>query len=136
MVSEVSGDGPRDDQTLIRVTVKTERGGRVVAGTLFGGTRARVVQVQDIHFEAEVGRRMLFVRNRDKPGFIGKLGSILGGAGVNIANFHLGRSASGGSAIALVEINGPVPEAALSSDERRVGTECVRPCRSRWSPYP
>src|SRR3546814_20758528 len=146
MVSEVSGDGPRDDQTLIRVTVKTERGGRVVAGTLFGGTRARVVQVQDIHFEAEVGRRMLFVRNRDKPGFIGKLGSILGGAGVNIANFHLGRSASGGSAIALVEIDGPVPEAALEavralpdviqarSEEPRVGQECVSTCATRVAP--
>src|SRR3546814_1366879 len=87
-------DGPCDYQTLIRLTVKTERRERVVAGTLFGGTRARVVQVQDIHFEAEVGRRMLFVRNRDKPGFIGKLGSILGGAGVNIANFHLDRKST------------------------------------------
>ncbi|MET4700570.1 D-3-phosphoglycerate dehydrogenase [Constrictibacter sp. MBR-5] len=114
-VSEVKIDGPCDYQTLIRLTVKTERRERIVAGTLFGGTRARVVQVQDIHFEAELGRHMLFVRNRDKPGFIGKLGSILGSAGVNIANFHLGRSANGGSAIALVEIDGAAPEAALEA---------------------
>jgi len=49
---------------------------------------------------------MLFLMNEDKPGFIGKLGSLLGEAKVNIATFHLGRDVPGGDAIALVEVDG------------------------------
>ena len=112
-VTEVKTEGPTDYQTLIRLTVKTERRERTVAGTLFGGRHARVVQIQDIHFEAELGRHMLYVRNQDKPGFIGKLGTILGDSGVNIANFNLGRAQKGGDAIALVEIDGPCPQPVL-----------------------
>ena len=112
-VSEVKTEGPTDYQTLISLTVETERRQRTVAGTLFGGRHTRVVQVQDIHFEAELGPHMLYIRNQDKPGFIGKLGTILGEAGVNIANFNLGRAEKGGDAIALVEIDGPCPESVL-----------------------
>lgn len=113
-VSETKIDGPTDYQTLIRLTVVTERRERSVAGTLFGGTRARIVEVQDIRFEAELGPNMLFIRNQDRPGFIGKLGTTLGNAGVNIANFHLGRSRRGRGAIALVEVDGPCPEEVMA----------------------
>ena len=71
----------------------------------------RLVDINDIHIEAEVGPHMLYVINDDKPGFIGGLGSILGQAGVNIASFHLGRSKSGGQAIALLSLDQPVDEA-------------------------
>jgi D-3-phosphoglycerate dehydrogenase / 2-oxoglutarate reductase len=57
---------------------------------------------------------MLYVRNEDKPGFIGALGGILGDAGINIATFHLGREKPGGDAIALIEVDAPVPEAVLA----------------------
>ena len=59
--------------------------------------------------EAPFMPNMLFVNNSDKPGFIGKLGTLLGDAKVNIANFTLGRSAPGQDAIALIEVDGPVP---------------------------
>ena len=52
---------------------------------------------------------MFYIVNEDKPGFIGKLGTMLGDAGVNIANFTLGRSAPGQDAIALIEVDGAVP---------------------------
>jgi D-3-phosphoglycerate dehydrogenase len=58
---------------------------------------------------------MLYVINEDKPGFIGQLGTILGKANVNIASFALGRSAPGADAIALVEVDTPLPEAALTA---------------------
>jgi D-3-phosphoglycerate dehydrogenase len=51
---------------------------------------------------------MLCITNDDKPGFIGRLGTILGESKVNIATFHLGRDAPGGSAIALVQIDQPI----------------------------
>jgi D-3-phosphoglycerate dehydrogenase len=53
---------------------------------------------------------MLFVRNEDKPGFIGRLGTVLGDAGINIANFNLGRRPEGGSALALVSVDSPVSD--------------------------
>jgi D-3-phosphoglycerate dehydrogenase len=58
---------------------------------------------------------MLYVTNADKPGFIGALGMVLGNAGVNIASFHLGRQTRGGDAIALVEIDEPIPVKVLSA---------------------
>ena len=70
--------------------------------------------MQDISFDAQLGPYMLFIRNEDKPGFIGKLGTTLGNAGVNIANFHLGRSPGNGHALALVEIDEPCSEAVAS----------------------
>jgi len=107
-VTEQRNDQSVDFQSMIRVTVETEKQTRTVAGALFG-TRPRVVQVQDIVFDAELGPHMLFVRNEDKPGFIGKLGTILGNAGVNISNFHLGRSPGNGHALALVEMDEACP---------------------------
>jgi len=57
---------------------------------------------------------MIYVTNEDKPGFIGRFASLLGEAGVNIATFALGRDKQGGSAIALVAVDGPVPDAVLA----------------------
>ena len=58
---------------------------------------------------------MLFVRNDDQPGFIGRLGMTLADAGINIATFHLGRTAPGGDAIALVQVDEPVTAATLEA---------------------
>ncbi len=93
-----------DYQTLMRITVTTEKRTRTVAGTLFEG-QPRLVQVGDIRLEAGVGPRMLYVNNDDKPGFIGNLGKTLGDGGINIANFHLGRSAGANDALALLEVD-------------------------------
>jgi D-3-phosphoglycerate dehydrogenase / 2-oxoglutarate reductase len=100
-------------RTLIDLTVQTERGERNVAGTLFQGEQPRVVQIRGIPIEAQLGPHTLYIRNRDKPGFIGALGTALGDAGINIATFHLGRSGPGGDAIALIEVDQPVPDDVL-----------------------
>ncbi len=107
-VSEVKSETESDYHTLIRLTVVTGERERAVAGTLFGGDKARVVEIKGIAIEAELGANMLYVTNQDKPGFIGALGSVLGQAGVNIATFHLGRSEAGGDAILLTQVDQPV----------------------------
>jgi len=114
-VSEVKNEQAGDYQTLIRLTVTTERGERMIAGTLFGGDRPRLVQIEDVAIEAELGPHMLFVRNDDLPGFIGSLGMTLADAGLNIATFHLGRTAPGGDAIALVQVDEPVTAEILDA---------------------
>ncbi|MDA0781024.1 MAG: phosphoglycerate dehydrogenase [Rickettsiales bacterium] len=104
-VSEVKHERESDYQNLIKVTVTTEKGNQYVAGTLFGGTKPRIVEVGQVKLEASLGSKMLYINNEDKPGLIGDLGKLLGDSNINIANFHLGRGANEKSAIALVEID-------------------------------
>jgi D-3-phosphoglycerate dehydrogenase / 2-oxoglutarate reductase len=101
-------------QTLIRLSVSTERGERAVAGTLFHEQRPHLVEIRGIEVEAQLGPHMLYVRNDDRPGLIGNLGTTLGDAGVNIATFHLGRTRPGGDAIALIEVDQPVSDDVLA----------------------
>jgi D-3-phosphoglycerate dehydrogenase / 2-oxoglutarate reductase len=126
-VSETRRAAAGDYQNLLRVTVTPERRKqlrppgqnghdrrsagpaeprqRSVAGTVFAGSKPRLVDVEGIPLEAELGRDVLFVHNFDKPGFIGALGQALAAAEVNIATFHLGRTAPGEDAIALIAVD-------------------------------
>src|SRR6185312_9071967 len=113
-VTEIKHDRPGDYQSMMRLAVITDNRTRDVCGTLFGGDKPRIVEIKGIRIEAELGRHMLYTTNEDKPGFIGRLGSLLGEAGVNIATFHLGRSAPGADAIALIEVDQALPDALLA----------------------
>jgi D-3-phosphoglycerate dehydrogenase len=113
-VTEIKHDRPGDYQTMMRLAVTTDQRKRDLCGTLFGGDKPRIIEIKGIRIEAELGRHMLYTTNEDKPGFIGRLGSLLGEAGVNIATFHLGRSAPGADAIALIEVDQPLPDALLA----------------------
>ena len=113
-VAETVHDRPSEYQTLVRVTVTTDKATRSVAGTLFAGSSPRLVDIKGIRVEADFGRHMLYVTNQDKPGFIGRFGATLAGAGINIATFHLGRAAAGGDAICLVSVDEPVSEDVLA----------------------
>jgi D-3-phosphoglycerate dehydrogenase / 2-oxoglutarate reductase len=112
-VAEVKHERDCDYQTLIRLTVTTERGPRSLSGTLFGGDKPRLVEIKGISIEAALTPHMLYITNEDKPGFIGALGTTLGDAGVNIATFHLGRAAQGQDAIALLELDAPIDAETL-----------------------
>jgi len=97
----------------MQVSITSESKTRNVAGTVFSDGRPRLIQVKGINMDAEFSPRMLYVTNIDKPGFIGRLGTLLGEAGVNIATFAFGRVASGGDAVGLVSVDVPVPESVL-----------------------
>ena len=112
-VTEIKHDRAGNYATLIRVSAATADGEISVSGTLFADEHPRIVEVNGITIEAELAANMLFVTNDDKPGFIGKLGTVLGDAGVNIATFHLGRRARGGEAIALVEVDEAIKATVL-----------------------
>ena len=104
-VREVRREREGDYHTLVRVTVKTDAGDRSVAGTLFGDQAPRLVELFGIKVEADLAGPMLYVVNVDAPGFIGRLGTTLGEAGVNIGTFHLGRRSAGGEAILLLSVD-------------------------------
>ncbi|HTC83381.1 MAG TPA: phosphoglycerate dehydrogenase [Rhizomicrobium sp.] len=115
-VSETRRDAQGIYEGYIKLVVSMSDGTtRRVAGTVFSDGRPRLIQIKDIGLDAEFAPHMLYVVNEDKPGFIGKLGTLLGDAKVNIANFTLGRSAPGQDAIALIEVDGAVPEAVAAA---------------------
>jgi D-3-phosphoglycerate dehydrogenase len=114
VVEEVTREMPEDYESLITVTVTTERQRRHVSGTVFADGRPRIVNIKGIRMDAEFGPSMIYITNLDKPGFIGKFSSTLGEAGINIATFHVGRDAPGGNAVALIEIDGDLPEDVLA----------------------
>ncbi len=107
-VTEIRHDREGDYHTLLRVTAGTMAGDRCVAGTLFGNKAPRLVDIFGVEVEAELDGSMIYLVNTDAPGFIGKLGTILGEAGINIATFNLGRRAEGGEAVALISVDGEV----------------------------
>jgi D-3-phosphoglycerate dehydrogenase len=113
-VAETVHERAGEYQTLVRIAVTTDSGVRAVAGTLFAGSKPRLVEIKGIPVEADFGRHMLYVTNQDKPGFIGKFGETLAHHGINIATFHLGRAAAGGDAICLVSVDEDVSEKVLA----------------------
>jgi D-3-phosphoglycerate dehydrogenase / 2-oxoglutarate reductase len=113
VVEEVTREAQGDYESLITVTVTTGRQTRHISGTVFADGRPRIVNIKGIRMDAEFGASMIYITNQDKPGFIGRFSSTLGEAGINIATFHVGREAPGGSAIALIEIDGELPAAVL-----------------------
>jgi len=107
-VREVRHDREGDYHTLVRVSVRTPDGEKTVAGTLFANAAPRLVDMFGIRVEAELEGQMIYIVNDDTPGFIGRLGTTLGEAGVNIGTFSLGRRAAGGEAVALVSVDSKV----------------------------
>ena len=114
-VREIRTEREGDYHTLLRVAVRTEDGERSVAGTLFGDQAPRLVELFGVKIEADLAGSMLYVVNEDAPGFIGRLGSALGEAGVNIGTFHLGRRQAGGEAVLLLSVDDPVTQALLAT---------------------
>jgi D-3-phosphoglycerate dehydrogenase len=114
-VSETRRDRQGIYEGYIKIVVTMGDTTRRVAGTVFSDGRPRMIQIKDINLDSEFAPHMLYVVNEDKPGFIGKLGTLLGDAKVNIANFTLGRSAPGQDAICLVEVDGQVPDSAIAA---------------------
>jgi D-3-phosphoglycerate dehydrogenase len=113
VVEETTREVAGDYDSLITVTLVTQTQTRSVSGTVFADGRPRIVNIKGIRMDAEFAPSMVYITNLDKPGFIGRFSSTLGEAGINIATFHVGREAPGGSAVALIEIDGELPEDVL-----------------------
>ncbi|TCS63487.1 phosphoglycerate dehydrogenase [Varunaivibrio sulfuroxidans] len=114
-VSEIKHERPGAYQTLIKLTLTTETQTRSVSGTLFNGQNPRLVEIKGIPIDAKLGTHMLYITNKDEPGFIGKLGTALGAEKANIATFNLGRAEAGGDAIALIEVDSAVSDAFIEN---------------------
>ncbi|MEN1968435.1 phosphoglycerate dehydrogenase [Lentibacillus sp. N15] len=90
---------------LLTVEIKTKSGTRKVAGTLLNGLGARIVKVDNYSLDLVPEGHMVFIRHKDQPGAIGRVGSLLAKNDVNIATMQVGRTEAGGDAIMLLIID-------------------------------
>jgi D-3-phosphoglycerate dehydrogenase len=114
VIEEMTRAVQGDYESFITLSVTTANQERAVGGTVFHDGKPRILAIKGIKVDAEFTPSMIYVTNDDKPGFIGRFAGLLGEAGVNIATFALGRDQEGGSAIALVAIDGVAPEGVLA----------------------
>ena len=128
-VREVRHDREGDYHTLVRVTVTTPEGERSAAGTLFANAAPRLVDLFGIRVEAELEGDMIYIVNEDAPGFVGRLGTTLGEAGINIGTFSLGRRAAGGEAVALISLDSSVRAETAARIAAVPGVKRVTPLR-------
>jgi D-3-phosphoglycerate dehydrogenase len=98
---------------LLRLNVRTDAESATIAGTLFTARLPKIVEIDGVAIEVRPEGHMLMFRNRDVPGVVGKIGSVLGRAGVNIAGIQLGRHEEGHRAVSVILLDQAVPEAAL-----------------------
>ena len=129
IIEETRREAEGDYESLITVTVVTDRQSRHISGTVFADGRPRIVNIKGIRMDAEFGPSMIYITNLDKPGFIGKFSSTLGDAGINIATFHVGREAPGADAIALIEIDGELSPDVLAKVRALPQVQQAKPLR-------
>src|SRR5204863_4644273 len=118
----------RDYVNLVTLRADTEAGEVAVAGTVVGKREGgeRLVQVYDFDLDMAPARYMAFFVYEDRPGVIGTVGMLLGGAGINIASMEVGRKQAGGLALMGLTVDSPIPPGVLEEIERAVGTEAAR----------
>jgi D-3-phosphoglycerate dehydrogenase len=114
---------------LVSLTVETATGARRVSGTIFGEKHPRLVYIDGYDCDALPEGAMLLVSNNDTPGIIGKIGTLLGASAINIATMSVGRDVSGGTALAILNVDSPVPPDVVRRLEEEPGilwTKTVR----------
>jgi D-3-phosphoglycerate dehydrogenase (EC 1.1.1.95) len=112
-VEELTSEETVDFKHYIKVVVRSDSSEKVVAGTILEGNLPRIIQIDKYRVDVEPEGIMLLFENKDVPGVIGKIGTMLGQAKVNIAGFRLGREKRGGIALGILNLDDPVPEEVL-----------------------
>jgi D-3-phosphoglycerate dehydrogenase len=113
VIEEVKREARTNLESRIFINVDAEDMPRHAAGTVFQDGKPRIVEIRGINVDAEFAPHMIYVRNADQPGFIGRFGSLLGEAGVNVATFNLGRDRQGGDAICFVAVDERISDEVL-----------------------
>ena len=112
-VVESKSSTVEDFTNIISVTVKTDKGEKRVAGTIFGTRDARIVRIDNYHVDVVPHGYMLVISNQDKQGVMGALCTLLGKFNINIAAMSLGREQPGGEAVVILNLDSVVPREVM-----------------------
>jgi D-3-phosphoglycerate dehydrogenase len=124
-VEEVRTTESESFSNLITLTLESAEGRRSIAGTLFEGI-PKVVKMRDFLTDFTPEEHMLVITYADKPGLIGRIGTILGEAGINIGFMNLGRQAKAGEAMVVLSLDTPADEKTLERLEAAVDAHFIK----------
>jgi D-3-phosphoglycerate dehydrogenase len=113
---------------LVTVTTQARSGRKIIAGTVFDGV-PRIVRLRDLHVEFIPEGHILVLAYEDRPGMVGRIGSILGRHNVNIASMHVGRRTRRGRAIVVLLLDDDVPAEVLEEVGKSVEADFARVIR-------
>lgn len=103
-----------DFANLISVEVETDKMKSLIVGTLFTKIDPRIVKIDKFYVDVVPEGHMLVIYNQDKPGIVGRIGTLLGANNINIAGMNFGRAKPGGEAITVLNVDSDVPKAVLA----------------------
>jgi D-3-phosphoglycerate dehydrogenase len=124
-VEEVRTTESESFSNLITLTLESGEGQRTIAGTLFEGI-PKVVKMRDFLTDFTPEEHMLVITYADKPGLIGRIGTILGEAGINIGFMNLGRQAKAGEAMVVLSLDTPADEKTIERLEAAVDAHFIK----------
>jgi D-3-phosphoglycerate dehydrogenase / 2-oxoglutarate reductase len=113
-ISVTTHPTPRDYANLITFRASSATQETCVSGTVFHERNQRIVSVNNFRVEFKPDGHLIYLVNRDVPGVVGKVGTLLGDREINIAEYNLARNASGGSAMAIITVDSPLDPETLS----------------------
>jgi D-3-phosphoglycerate dehydrogenase len=115
VVSQADGLPSPDYPNLISCRVEWAGGSRTIVATLFNHNEPRLVQVDGYHVDVRPEGIMLVMSNHDRPGFIGRVGTILGEHDINISAWRYGRDHPYGLALCFIGVDSDVPDSVLNT---------------------
>ncbi len=129
--------GSRGTANVLSMMMKSGSKERTVRGTILHGSSPRLLRIDDIDVEAPLEGTVIYLRNRDVPGVVGRVGTVLGQHNINIANFSLGRAPEAQEprgAVAVVQVDDEIPEAALNDLRHIYAVEVAKAIHFNASP--
>ena len=105
---------PRDYGNLITFRASSSTDEMCVSGTVFHEKNQRIVSVNNFRVEFKPEGHLIYIINRDVPGVVGKVGTLLGDREINIAEYNLARTTTGGRAMAIITVDSPLDPETLS----------------------
>lgn len=114
-IAQVKGLSNTDYANMVSCRASWNGGSRVIAGVLFGGSEPRIVQIDEQFLDARPQGTLLFMKNRDVPGVVGQVGTILSAYSVNIGEWRMGRSAPGGDALSVINLDSKPPDVVMDA---------------------
>lgn len=125
-LTESKSAAPEDYANLLVAKVKTDKGEKLIEGTLFGGKEARIARIDGYQIDIVPEGAMVVTTHIDKPGIIGRVGTLLGNHGINIAGMHVGRAGIGKQAVMVLNVDNPVSDAVMKEIRDLDGIESAK----------
>ncbi len=126
-VTESRTSASENGGSLLTVRKKgAESGEREISGTVFSPSNVRILTIDGYRVDIRPQGPMLITKHTDRPGIIGKVGTLMGDNGINIAGMHVGRESQGQGAVMVLKLDAVVPDAILAQVRQIDGMETAR----------